>query len=204
MFQELVSLQELYIGGNKITSIEAQTFLNLRNLRMLSIDLNKITSIEEQTFADQNNLERLNLHHNQLTTLSYDMFTGSPSLNHLNIESNNIITLNASVLKDFDHPLQLWLHGNSLECDNKLCWLEIEVEKGSILFRANYGIIHQPRCVGGKTWDKVEWDCPGESKFLNYLAYMHWCKAKLDFVKSVDFPLRTKRQSKPAVKCTTK
>ena len=73
-------------------------------------------------------------------------------------------------MKDFDRPLQLWLFGNSLECDNKLCWLKIEVERGNIFWRTDSGSIQKPSCIGGKTWDQVEWDCPEESKFIMFVA----------------------------------
>ena len=172
MFQELISLQVLRMAINKITSIEAQTFLNLRNLRILQIHINKITTIEEQAFADLSNLKTLYLYNNQLSTLSYDMFTGFSSLNILNLERNKLKTLEASVLKNFDRPLQLWLLDNSLECDNKLCWLKIELERGTILWHSDSssGGILKPPCVGGKIWDEIKWNCR-ESKFISKLKF---------------------------------
>ena len=56
----------VYLGFNKIETIENEAFKNLRSLRFLTLKNNQFRSLDEKVFYGLNNLQSLDLENNQI------------------------------------------------------------------------------------------------------------------------------------------
>lgn len=109
----LVSLEELWLGKNKIEAIDGLD--NLRKLRKLDVQSNRLTRVENLT-SQCESLEELYLAHNGIDSEGCRCPTGLsqtfPNLTVLDLSRNRIDTT-----QPFSHLLaleELWLSGNSV------------------------------------------------------------------------------------------
>uniref|UniRef100_A0A182NGZ5 Uncharacterized protein n=1 Tax=Anopheles dirus TaxID=7168 RepID=A0A182NGZ5_9DIPT len=117
-FADAKTLQELYLGGNKIhdlpeeaffgarrlrtldlsnnalTLIEGTAFKRLRELKTLLLGGNSLTELQPTVFGDLSELENLELQQNELGAIGDRLFEGCTSLSKLNVSYN--------ALKSFD------------------------------------------------------------------------------------------------------
>ena len=180
-FIGLTILRDLNLANNRLTELKSRMFQELVSLTGLDLAHNEITSIESQTFHNLNKLESLNMKSNELSSLTYEMFQGLTTLSALRLNLNKIKTVDDDVLKDFSRPFALWLDGNLLHCDIRLCWLKIEIERGSIQWGTSGDKIYKPSCVDARAWSDVEWRCPEESEY-HYNTVLKFCNFPLFYI----------------------
>lgn len=113
----LTSLEELWIGKNKIESIAPDCFKTLKKLRRLDLQSNRLTKLEHLHHISDT-LEELYLSHNAITNeglaLGFPKGLEFPNLSTLDV-SRNLLTSSDSIahLTSID---DLWLSGNKI-CD---------------------------------------------------------------------------------------
>lgn len=110
----LVSLEELWLGKNKIEVL--QGIDKLTKLRRLDVQSNRLTIVENLT-SQRETLEELYLAHNAITTEGASVATGLaqdfPNLSVLDLSRNRLTTT-----LPFAHLLsldELWLSGNKID-----------------------------------------------------------------------------------------
>lgn len=118
MFHLLPHLNHLDLGNNLIEYIAPQEFRDLANLRVLKLDGNRITSIEAGTFIAQTELKKLNLAKNGIRDVDPNAFNFLANLTDLDLSYNKIEYLDSTVFNPIFANLQkLVLSGNHLGTD---------------------------------------------------------------------------------------
>ena len=138
-FAGLISLQELSLSRNALTTLPSELFADLGNLhelrlndnaltalpyglfagltRLLELDLaggNNLMILPSDLFADLDNLQGLYLGSVALTALPSDFFAGLTHLKRLRLNGHNLTTLPVDLFADLDNLETLALYGNEL------------------------------------------------------------------------------------------
>ncbi|NWR98490.1 LRC19 protein, partial [Motacilla alba] len=83
-----INLTELHLNENNITTLNNNSFYNLKNLITLDISNNCISTVHKAAFAGLNQLSVLDLSYNKIAQLDSDTFTSLESLTVLNLQYN--------------------------------------------------------------------------------------------------------------------
>ncbi|MEQ2290576.1 hypothetical protein AMECASPLE_004524 [Ameca splendens] len=83
-----LTLVELRLGGNLVTTVPAKYFSRLSHLRVLSLARNSISSLDPEAFYGLDVLEELDLSSNNLTDLPGKLMTELKSLKILHLQNN--------------------------------------------------------------------------------------------------------------------
>ena len=78
-----------------------------------------LMKLKNNSFYDLLHLQYLFLHHNSLSTLNREAFA--------------IFTFRTSI------TLEITLSGNPVECDNRLCWLVVDIDRYKIAWYQKFG-----------------------------------------------------------------
>ena len=114
-----LNLRNLYLGRNRITSLEHQPFQALTSLLRLALEENELRSLPHLRGIEEN-VKYLNLSANML--YHFPDMSAYSSLEKLDL-SNNFIT---SIPDGSLAPTQVFevdLEGNPIVCVTELCWL---------------------------------------------------------------------------------
>ncbi|KAM7130912.1 LOW QUALITY PROTEIN: relaxin receptor 2 [Ciconia maguari] len=94
-FLECDALNALFLHGNQIRLLPANTFSSLKDLRELDLSSNMITKLRRYIFIDLNRLSFFyNLSFNPLSHLSEDHFESLQQLQPLDVEMTEILNIN--------------------------------------------------------------------------------------------------------------
>lgn len=146
LFEETLSLQNLDLSYNRISSIYSKTFPELRwtNFKLDTVDLsnnnlmiitkellkgtktvrtlnlarNKITEIRPMILGNLTNLENLDVSHNELSFLDVGILGPPPNLKRLNLEGNYLRKFPSEVLSKAVNLTYLNLEKNRLKLFN--------------------------------------------------------------------------------------
>ncbi len=110
----LTNLQELWLGGNQISSIESGDFEGLTNLQGLSLSGNQITSIGRGDFEGLTNLQELWLGGNQISSIESGDFEGLTNLQGLWLSGNQITSIERGDFEGLTNLQELWLNDNQI------------------------------------------------------------------------------------------
>lgn len=88
--EDLESLEELDLGGNKLEKVKSDAFSYLTGLKTLSLKSNQISSLEAGAFSHLSLMKKLDLSNNSLVELKTDSFRNCTSLTTLNCQNNKI------------------------------------------------------------------------------------------------------------------
>ncbi|XP_067878876.1 toll-like receptor 21 [Heterodontus francisci] len=124
-FKGLVSLSDLYIGGNKL-SLSKDVFEDLNKLRFLSMPdtCNGIHSLSPGIFKNLQNLERLDLENVGLRSMSLDILGNLSNLRTLVLGKNAIQTVNSTVVEHLPSLTYLDLRKNPFPCTCANSWFQ--------------------------------------------------------------------------------
>ena len=96
-FEGLSSLIRLSLTGNNIAAIYPETFMGLKlyrsTLEELYLGNNRITVIQKNAFEGFTVLDYLGLENNQISEINSGGFHGLSSLTHIDFEHNSLTTL---------------------------------------------------------------------------------------------------------------
>ncbi len=117
-FDNLPSLQNLYMENNRLESLPENVFDGSPNLEQLHLDNNSLSTLPEDVFDGLTSLERLRLNGNDLTDLPEEVFDGLTSLEILRLNGNSALgPLPPEVFDGLSSLRELYLNGNrSLAC----------------------------------------------------------------------------------------
>jgi Leucine-rich repeat (LRR) protein len=90
VFNDLVNLEELHVGDNKIKLLPPKLLWNLPKLKILWASFNHIELIPRDFFKNNRELEQVWISNNKITRIEVD-FTLLPKLTSLNLNNNTCI-----------------------------------------------------------------------------------------------------------------
>lgn len=90
-------LWEIYLQGNNISVIEADSLRNQTGLEYLYLHNNQIQAIEDGAFDDLNMLRSLDLYYNQLSELTANTLRGLTNVYYLDLENNQFTRIEEGV-----------------------------------------------------------------------------------------------------------
>jgi Leucine-rich repeat (LRR) protein len=93
-------LVHLDISGNKITSLNPDTFNGNGVLWWLNLENNSITDIHSSTFRNNSMLHHLDISGNKITSINPDTFNGNRGLYWLNLANNSIADIHPSTFRN--------------------------------------------------------------------------------------------------------
>ena len=108
-------LQELRLGGNKISELTEKTFSGLSKLESLDLSHNFLERLENRVFKPLKSLKELNLVSNRISEVDQRAFAGcSCTLVSLNLEDNLLMKVPTLAFSHLTNLAELSLAGNSL------------------------------------------------------------------------------------------
>lgn len=114
VFTNLRVLTHVYLMGNQLTTVYADTFVSLSQLVELELSYNSIESIEKGAFNDVPALQNLKLKHNKLPRMPLDGLSGLTGLEVLDFEKNSIADIPESSMTSLPKLKTLNLFSNPI------------------------------------------------------------------------------------------
>ena len=109
------NLKELFVKGNNIASLAAETFINSTNLITVSFQDNAISFVHENAFENLRLLEFLALGKNWISQLRLDTFKDLENLKRVELQSNILETLPEGLFRNNMKLETIQLHNNKLK-----------------------------------------------------------------------------------------
>ncbi|KZS07310.1 chaoptin [Daphnia magna] len=106
------SLQELDLGRNRISELEA---LDLPQVQTLKLDHNNLTALKRGQFSKMTQLIALNVSHNGIDLVPNGIFRGLYRLRQIDLRSNNLATLAVGVFDGLANLRAVYLQDNLIQ-----------------------------------------------------------------------------------------
>lgn len=116
----LTNLTSLSLHHNQIDVLEDHAFSSLSNLIFLDLSHNRIVAVSGASLAHLENLSDLDLRHNFLRALTADLILPLKKLKNLRLDDNDISIVASDALKPTTVLIKLTLADNPLNCDCSL------------------------------------------------------------------------------------
>ena len=122
-FNEIKSIKYLYIGSNRIQSVEAN-YLNQLNLADLYLENNVIGEIKDFTFNGLNNLNVLNLYNNSIDSIQSNGFFNSTKKKLIikipNVSADNLRSLKYSLKPKLVKKYYRYIYFDTIYIENRI------------------------------------------------------------------------------------
>ena len=113
-FKRLPRLQELYLEGNYLSTIDVDAFVDLPEVKVLSLYGNQLVELDNWLFQSLMNLSRLDLDENLLTVLPPGLFAGLTNLTSLYLFGNRLVAVDENLFQGLSNLYRLDLDDNDL------------------------------------------------------------------------------------------
>ena len=147
-----------------MTDLRQNAFTGLYRLEQLWLQGTRISSLQVGLFNGLSNLQEVSLDNNQLTELQPGLFDGLESLTRIWLYNNKLSTLAADLFPNLLRPLELTIGANPLKCDGSLCWLKRLEDQRYVSWITLAGRLWYPKCDDGSTWDNISLTCPNQGR----------------------------------------
>ena len=117
-FYSLADLEELYLSGHNITTLDSQKFYFNKRLQKPSLSRNGITFILQSTFQKNVWLNYINVNFNKLTSLDPDLFKNNVELVVVSLSYNRITDIHRSTFRNNNRLRHLDISGNKITLIN--------------------------------------------------------------------------------------
>ncbi|XP_071944250.1 uncharacterized protein [Antedon mediterranea] len=122
-FDDLVSLEMLFLPQCGLTTIYPNVFNYCKNLIKVDLTRNSIKYIQSGTFHNLSDLKYLYLNNNKITSIAPQAFKGSSKLQRMSINDNLLSTITEDVgLQNLTQLQILNVAYNTFMCDCDLMW----------------------------------------------------------------------------------
>ncbi|GFS32621.1 platelet glycoprotein V [Nephila pilipes] len=101
--------------GNKIASLNADTFYNGRDIFELDLSYNRIDFVSSRAFDGFKSLKKLDFSHNRIWNLPTNAFHGLSDLRRLDLSFNDLITIFPELFSHLTELRELILESNPLQ-----------------------------------------------------------------------------------------
>ena len=178
MFQGPRLLKDLDLRSNKISDIDPGAFLSLQQCTDLWLPYNQLTCLRVDTFKGLVSLDLLDLYSNQISFIEDGAFSHLPRIRVLYLNNNRLVTLMGEQDLIQSQNLFLFLDGNPLHCDSRMCWIKDAERDGRIKLKGRRN--PKPQCVNnpGVHWDNIKLTCDASGKYndiiLNAFLYFFY------------------------------
>ena len=128
-FQNFTNLISLSLVRNPITILSEGSLVGLRHLRHLYLSHTNINPIPPLHLWLPN-LQSLSLTHIGITILQGSLVRNLPNLEKIDLRRNLLTTVPAQkYFVNLEHMKMVSIGGNPLQCDAKLCWIKVILNK---------------------------------------------------------------------------
>jgi Leucine-rich repeat (LRR) protein len=150
-FNSLTQLRILNLSNNQISSIEANSFINLNILTELDLSRNSIFHFDPELFVSQVSLEMLDLSSNVIIKVTQQMFKNLRDLKELYLNNNQITTLGHKLFSQMGNLVILDLSANLIDELDMSCFVNLEkLEKLNLNYvKRKSGIISSNNTLRG-------------------------------------------------------
>uniref|UniRef100_A0A7E4ZST9 LRRCT domain-containing protein n=1 Tax=Panagrellus redivivus TaxID=6233 RepID=A0A7E4ZST9_PANRE len=127
VFPDSDKLFELHLNDNQLDDIPP--FRNLVHLIYLNLENNRLTALPTEFVRQSMWLKSIYLNNNRLRSLPDTLFShliSAPDV--IDLRHNNLTTVPISAFGVKKHKSTILLHGNPLNCDEKLAWLVNDIK----------------------------------------------------------------------------
>ncbi|KAH3837780.1 immunoglobulin domain and leucine-rich repeat-containing protein 2-like [Dreissena polymorpha] len=111
-------LKELILSNNKITTLNAEAFINVPNLLVINLSNNNICVLKSAIFHNLFSLKVIDLRNNSIQLLEADAFTNLTDLQSLDLSYNQITTIPDELFRDMNKLKSLNLQQNRITAFN--------------------------------------------------------------------------------------
>ena len=166
MFQRLRLLKDLDLRSNQISDIDPGAFLSLQQCTDLWLSYNKLKCLRAGTFKGLVSLVLLDLYSNQISFIEDGTFSHLPLIRGLYLNNNLLVTIMDEQDLIQSQNLFLFLDGNRLQCDSRMCWIKDAERDGRVRLQVK-SRDHKPQCVNypGMHWDNITLACNASGKY---------------------------------------
>ena len=172
VFEECENLISIDIVENKISSIDKDAFRNLWSLESLYLRENYISSIHPETFNQLPNLIVLFLNNNLITKLHNDTFKKLNTMWYLELSYNKIATIYSDLFKNIPSLTTIRLgynRINAIQPDFFEYWPPNSTKDGNIAFNYNYCVKKEFARIGSENTPLISIIPEFAQCFRNYM-----------------------------------
>lgn len=112
-FQNLNQLRRVFLNDNQLTTLPP--FQEVTTLNYVYLENNAITSIAANAFGSNSDLTAIDLSNNEISTIAADAFANLNNLQNLYLDGNEMQALGAGILNGLNGLITLSLMNNELE-----------------------------------------------------------------------------------------
>jgi Leucine-rich repeat (LRR) protein len=115
IFTTFEYVKKLYMNGQNVEEIRADTFLKAHSLIYLTLNSNKIKVLNAFTFNGATNLQEMFINENQLESIHMDAFVGLTNIKRMYMYNNKVKYLHERTFKTLPTIIRIECDRNSLE-----------------------------------------------------------------------------------------
>lgn len=111
---DIETVEELYLNGNKISTLPPQFLAKAKALQVLHLEDNELSTIQDYAFIGAPNLRVIYLYNNNIDTIQRFAFTENPALQKLYLSANYLTEIPRNIFATSSNLQELDLDDNRI------------------------------------------------------------------------------------------